>query len=244
MALDAFRQTTARRKPDDSVITDTDHAVEDRLRTRIAERFPDDGIMGEERDSQPASGSAWWWILDPIDGTASFAMGLPAWTVCIGLWHGDDPAAGVLWTPFLREEHHGGDGFVRWDGRSVEREPVCPDDWDRQTLLCIPSRTHLLYDVTFPGKCRNLGSTAYHMGAVIDGRAVGALLGRIHLWDVAAGLGIGRSMGLRLRRLDGTEPDWEHLREEGTARRTLVFGFPVALQALSNQISPRRDESD
>jgi len=240
IARDAFRETSASRKADDSVITETDRAVERRLREYAAGTYPDDGILGEEHGTSPATGSDWRWIFDPIDGTASFALGLSAWTVCVGITEGGEPAAGVLWTPYLREEHWGGrDRPACWEDRVVSPEPLGPDDWDRQTLLLIPSRSHLLYELSFPGKCRNLGSTAYHMGAVIDGRAAAAVLGRIHLWDVAAAVAIGRPLGLRLRGLDGRTPDWDHLREGGTARRPLAFGFPRVLEALGEHVRPR-----
>lgn len=240
LALEAFRETTASRKPDDSVVTETDRAVERTLRDLIEDTYPTDGVLGEEHGTRDPDGSDWRWILDPIDGTASFALGLSAWTVCVGIVEGEEPAGGVLWTPYLREEHHGGeDRPARWNDRTVNPDPVGPDEWDRQTLLLIPSRSHLLYDLSFPGKCRNLGSTAYHMAAVIDGRAAAAVLGRIHYWDVAAALAMGRPLGLRLRGLGGEEPDWEHLRSGGTARRPLAFGFPEVLRALQEHVQPR-----
>ncbi len=240
LALEAFRETSSSRKADDSVVTETDRAVERTLRNLIEGTYPSDGVLGEEHGTREANDSAWRWVLDPIDGTASFALGLSSWTVCVGIEEDERPAAGVLWTPYLREEHYGGrDRPARWDDRTVAPEPVGPDDWDRQTLLLIPSRTHLLYDVSFPGKCRNLGSTAYHMGAVIDGRAIAAVLGRIHHWDVAAALAIGRPLGLRLEGLDGESPDWEHLRAGGTARRALAFGPPSVLEALREHVQPR-----
>ena len=47
------------------------------MRGQIAsERFPDDGVLGEEEGGD-ASGDGRVWIVDPIDGTTNFADGDP-----------------------------------------------------------------------------------------------------------------------------------------------------------------------
>src|SRR5688572_13801939 len=67
------------RKSDGTLVTRADRAVEADLRQRIAERFPDHGVLGEEQGWTPAGAGAPRWILDPIDGTNSFARGVPVW---------------------------------------------------------------------------------------------------------------------------------------------------------------------
>src|SRR5512146_1787791 len=71
-------------KPDLSPVTDADRASERLLRERIAARFPEDGMIGEEfgteRETAPRR-----WILDPIDGTRSFVRGVPFYGVLIGV---------------------------------------------------------------------------------------------------------------------------------------------------------------
>ncbi|MBD3765356.1 MAG: hypothetical protein IE927_11695 [Rhodobacterales bacterium] len=63
-------------KPDRSLVTATDRAVEERLRAMIADRFPDHGLLGEE-GQDVAPGADHVWVLDPIDGTAAFVAGVP-----------------------------------------------------------------------------------------------------------------------------------------------------------------------
>jgi hypothetical protein len=66
-------------KADDSPVTVADREAEELLRKRIAERFPDDGVVGEELGTTEGT-SGYQWVLDPIDGTKSFIHGVPLYT--------------------------------------------------------------------------------------------------------------------------------------------------------------------
>jgi histidinol phosphatase-like enzyme (inositol monophosphatase family) len=83
-------------------VTQVDRAVERALRSSIEERFPQDGIVGEEygalRDDARRV-----WSLDPIDGTRQLVCGLPTWTVLVGLVENGVPIAGMIDTPRLSE---------------------------------------------------------------------------------------------------------------------------------------------
>jgi myo-inositol-1(or 4)-monophosphatase len=75
LAIGSFRQAIeVEAKPDASFVTAADRAVERAIRTRIAARFPDHGLVGEEYGvEQGAAGAAGErWIIDPIDGTHSY----------------------------------------------------------------------------------------------------------------------------------------------------------------------------
>ena len=54
------------------------------MRKRIAERFPDDGILGEEFGTTQGT-SGFQWVLDPIDGTKSFIHGVPLYTTLVAV---------------------------------------------------------------------------------------------------------------------------------------------------------------
>ena len=64
-------------KADRSPVTEADRQAERAMREKIAERFPDHGIFGEEEGmKQPTDTDAQYlWVLDPIDGTKSFITG-------------------------------------------------------------------------------------------------------------------------------------------------------------------------
>ena len=57
-------------------VTAVDRAIEQLVRTELHSRFPAHGILGEEGTGDAVE-SEFLWVLDPIDGTANFAGGLP-----------------------------------------------------------------------------------------------------------------------------------------------------------------------
>jgi histidinol-phosphatase len=99
--LPYFRnQTKIERKADGSFVTPADLETEEYLRQRIAERFPDDAIVGEEFGERTGA-SERTWIIDPIDGTFSFVHGVPIYGVLVGLETGGDAVLGVASFPAL-----------------------------------------------------------------------------------------------------------------------------------------------
>lgn len=70
------------------LVSNADREVEQLIRKYLADSFPDDGIVGEEFDNKP-SGNGFNWVVDPIDGTASFVRGRPGWCIVIaGVYNG------------------------------------------------------------------------------------------------------------------------------------------------------------
>ncbi len=90
-----------RHKPDNSEVTDADTASEAAMRALLASERPDHAVLGEEEGliGDPSSPSRW--ILDPIDGTASFVRGLPIWGTLIALEHDGEIVVGVASAPAL-----------------------------------------------------------------------------------------------------------------------------------------------
>ncbi|MGB0922195.1 MAG: histidinol-phosphatase [Alphaproteobacteria bacterium] len=102
-------------------VTQADKAAERAMRALIAQYFPDDGVLGEEEDDVP-SRSGYTWVLDPIDGTRAFILGLPLWGTLIALNDGTRPIYGVLDQPYTGERWLGGEGrnkFVDQAGTRV-----------------------------------------------------------------------------------------------------------------------------
>ena len=83
-------------------VTEADRAAERAMRALIEERYPQDGITGEEFPAKP-SRNGLRWVLDPIDGTRAFIAGLPSWGVLIALNDGTRPVLGAIHQPYLRE---------------------------------------------------------------------------------------------------------------------------------------------
>ena len=103
LTLKYFRQQPeTSTKSDGSYVTIADREAEAYLRRQIAERFPDDGVLGEEEgEREGRSGRRW--IVDPIDGTFAFVHGVPFYGVLIALEIDDEPSVGVVNIPALGE---------------------------------------------------------------------------------------------------------------------------------------------
>ncbi len=103
MTLSHFRRPiNVERKADGSFVTPADREAEAHLRRRIKERFPQDGILGEEEGAL-AGTSGRRWLIDPIDGTFSFVHGVPLFGVLVALESNDEPLIGVVNIPRLDE---------------------------------------------------------------------------------------------------------------------------------------------
>lgn len=100
-------------KPDGSIVTQTDLATERWLRDHIARHYPDDGFLGEEfGETIGTSGRRW--IADPIDGTFSFAHGVPLYGTLLALESQGISRVGVIHMPALRETVFAAQGLGAW----------------------------------------------------------------------------------------------------------------------------------
>jgi myo-inositol-1(or 4)-monophosphatase len=105
-------------KADESIVTRADREAEALLRELIAKRFPDHGIRGEEYgDERPDAEFVW--MLDPIDGTISFASASPLFGTLIALLHHGTPVLGAINQPVLRQLCLGDGEATTLNGRQV-----------------------------------------------------------------------------------------------------------------------------
>ncbi|MBK5569099.1 inositol monophosphatase family protein [Ensifer sp. SSB1] len=89
-------------KADSSPVTDADRLAEMTMRQMIGKRLPDHGVRGEEFGASNAD-AEWVWVLDPIDGTKSFASGSLAFGTQIALLHQGAPCLGIIEQPITNE---------------------------------------------------------------------------------------------------------------------------------------------
>jgi myo-inositol-1(or 4)-monophosphatase len=87
-------------------VTEGDRAGERAIRHLIEKNYPSHGIIGEEYGTKKGS-SAFTWVLDPIDGTRAFVIGLPTWAILIGLYEDGEPKLGVMCQPFVGDTFFG-----------------------------------------------------------------------------------------------------------------------------------------
>jgi histidinol phosphatase-like enzyme (inositol monophosphatase family) len=96
-------------------VTAADRLSEERMRAILAERRPDDAILGEEFGTRPGT-SGLTWVLDPIDGTRGYLSGTPTWGVLISVRDESGPIYGIIDQPYIGERFEGGLGRARVQG--------------------------------------------------------------------------------------------------------------------------------
>lgn len=102
LAMRCHMGLQVQQKADGTPVTQVDRNAEIFLRERIGQRFPGDGILGEELDTLQGS-NQYQWVLDPIDGTKSFIREVPLYTTLVALLEGDEPLFGVIYAPATDE---------------------------------------------------------------------------------------------------------------------------------------------
>ena len=94
-------------------VTEGDKAAEKAIRTAIRKRYPSHGILGEEFGDHDHDAS-FRWVIDPIDGTRAFIIGMPLWGTLIGLTRDGVPLLGAMSQPFTGERFWSEAGETRW----------------------------------------------------------------------------------------------------------------------------------
>jgi histidinol-phosphatase len=113
ITLRHFGRVAVERKADGSELTAADLAAEEFIRGALAESYPEDGIVGEEGSAvEGRSGRRW--IIDPIDGTRSFAAGVPLYGVLLALEEEGRPVLGCCHLPALGETLVAATGAGAW----------------------------------------------------------------------------------------------------------------------------------
>jgi histidinol-phosphatase len=110
-------------KPDRTLVTQADTAIELAVRGRISAAFPDHGLVGEEYGVE-AGDAATRWYIDPIDGTHNFVRGVPLFGTLLAVERDGELQVAVLSAPGLRERwwaRRGGGAWARSAGDEAPR---------------------------------------------------------------------------------------------------------------------------
>jgi myo-inositol-1(or 4)-monophosphatase len=185
------------------VVSIADKKIEELIRARLEERFPEDGFLGEETGTSAGGepGQAVW-VVDPIDGTSCFLGGMPTWCVSIALVIDGEIEIGIIHDPNVDELYaarRGAGTFL-----NDQRQPVPPAGSLKDGLFgtgfshrsppedLVPFLDALLRE---GGMFMRNGSGALMLAYVAVGRLVGYFEPHINSWDCLAGLLLVREAG-------------------------------------------------
>jgi len=112
-------------KSDHTPVTLADRQAEELIRARIAKQFPAHAIVGEEFGATDSGHATHRWIIDPIDGTKSFARGVPLYAVLLGLEIEGQVQVGVAYCPAMNDLVAAATGEgCWWNGRRAHVSAV------------------------------------------------------------------------------------------------------------------------
>lgn len=230
---------TIESKGHQDLVSQADREVELFIRAAIAADYPQDGIIGEEHASVTGS-SGYDWVIDPIDGTANFVRGIPAWCVVIACARDGETVVGVIHEPSTGETFHGrlgGGAFV--NGRPI-RASMATSLEEGSVGTGFSNRAEaeniavLIKKILAEGGVffRN-ASGALMLAYVASGRLLGYVEEHMNAWDCLAGM-------LLIEEAGGTviEADRKTVLRNGTRVISGGKGVFSKLQALCAGVFP------
>ncbi|HJX18072.1 MAG TPA: inositol monophosphatase [Acidiferrobacterales bacterium] len=204
-------------KRDGSIVTEADHAMQDRVQRELASHWPEYDFLGEESPRQEkhealaASRGKGLWILDPLDGTSNFAAGVPFFSVSLALLVDGRPEIGLVYDPIRDECFVAQRGSGSWlNGLSLGTQ--VPVHLPLARTIAVVDFKRLDRELAAKlgaeppyGSQRNFGSSALDWCWLADGRFHVYLHGGQKLWDYAAGILILTEAGGQAVTLAGEE---------------------------------------
>lgn len=201
-AIRSFYQDeyTIRDKGEDNPLTDADLAANVILEKRLRDACPEAGWLSEESvDDARRLECADCWIVDPLDGTREFTLGVPEFCVSVAYVRDQEAVIGVLYNPIKEELFSGIVGQGAW----LNGAPVTVTDHkglDGARVVC--SRSEAKKGWFDPWKdqldLNPVGSVAYKFGLVAAGLAEATFTPRPrNAWDIAGGVAILHAAGGR-----------------------------------------------
>lgn len=206
-----FGRAESKWKHDGTRVTAVDLAISENIFRELAAQFSSDQFFSEEladTDAPLPVVSRFSWVLDPIDGTNNFALGIPHCAISLALLEHGEPVYGVVYDLSRRMLLHGGPGFGVWDGeRNAAVNTGTPH---RESLIGFhspfdKSLLPLASGVLSEFKIRGLGSATLHLAYVAVGLLDGCVDYNVKIWDLAAAIPLCRAGGGEVRFLNGEQ---------------------------------------
>lgn len=196
-------------KFDRSVVTTADLAADNLIHKAIKKDFPQDLLISEELlpniIHDEGLGKRAVWIIDPLDGTTNYSLGLHIWGVLIARLVEGLPEMAVLYFPALDELYtvqRGQGAFL--NGNRIQVQPPSPENPLSFFACC--SRTFRRFQVSVPYKARILGSAAYSFCTVARGMSVLGFEATTKIWDIAGAWLLVEEAGGAITTLNGAPP--------------------------------------
>jgi myo-inositol-1(or 4)-monophosphatase len=232
------------------IVTAVDREAEDIIVRTIRQTFPDHQFLGEEAHTA-SEGADYLWVIDPLDGTRNYTLGIPFFSVSIALAVKGRTVLGMIYDPergelFSAEVGKGtslNGSKVHFTRRASMEQAVAyvgfvPAQNPDNPQLALPMLVRLRPAIA---SVRNIGSAALSLAYVACGRLDIAYHDRLSAWDILAG-------ALLIEEAGGTATDFEGRPISLTSQNIIAANNPafhapvlrVARQVLAERQSRTR----
>ena len=238
---------TVKKNDNNQVLTETDLAIGKLLVERIKKEFPSHNIVDEESgvlDNQ----SEYTWIIDPIDGTSNFAVGLSTYGIMIGLLKEGAPIAGGIALPSFDETYVAiSNEGVFCSGEKIQVESnqnllssliSYGIDGHQENPQFTKKECEILAEIIL--NIRNLRSSnsCYDVIQVVEGK-YGAWINRSQkIWDNVAEHIVAEEAGLKVTDFEGKKLDYSNSVKRTKEEFTICIAPPKIHEELMKIIHP------
>jgi myo-inositol-1(or 4)-monophosphatase len=196
LALDYFARATSlnvEHKGTQDLVSEADRETEHLITRELLSAFPGDAFVGEEHGLTSGHAGAGTWVVDPIDGTQPFLLGLPTWCISIAYADTDGVQVGVVYNPVTDETYAArrGAGATR-NGTAIQVRAASALSEGLTGVGCSPrTQPDDLAEImrrllNAGGMYQRTGSGALNLAYVAAGQLIGYVEMHIHAWDCLA----------------------------------------------------------
>ena len=190
------------------VVTHVDQEAERLITAAINATYPDHAVLGEEFGLQGDPDAEYRWLVDPLDGTNNYVLGLDLYGVCITLCHHGEPVVAVVHDSARGRSY----AAMHRQGTTVNGSSVSmsdPGPLDRVTVSWLqgyavgaddPAGQHLFR--TLERNCKRVLRTwapSIDWGLIAQGRVSAMVAYRNEPWDLVGGALIAREAGADIK---------------------------------------------
>lgn len=218
------------------LVTGVDRRTEQWLVAEIARCRPGDAVLGEEGGDHVGTTGVRW-VLDPIDGTVNFVLGIPHYAVSVAAEVDGAVVAGAVCNPVTEEmfrAHLGGGAYLGVDRLAGPRDvPLSravigtgfsyDASWRARQVAVVTPLLPRIADL------RRLGASSLELCFVAAGRLDAYFEAGLNRWDYAAGALIAEEAGCVVTGLHDRPPSTRLLAVTGAA---LAADFFAALESI------------
>ncbi|MEM7128714.1 MAG: inositol monophosphatase [Chloroflexota bacterium] len=235
IALSHYHNVSPQYKADNSFLTVADTEIQQYLEREIRTAFPDHNFIGEEEQAaEDDFVSSYIWVIDPLDGTTSYALGLPGWGISIGLLYRGKPLLGFFYMPLIDDLTYASpEGHLYWNDKR-QQKTIC-SEWLPKRFLAVNATAHANFQIKIRST-RTLGSIGSSLVYTARGVAAATFAAKARIWDLVACAAIIEAAGGRLAYIDGTSIDYLSLLDGNNTPHPIIAAHPHILAQLPQQI--------